>query len=154
LTDKNDMNGIALAIMLLTLCAPVAARECVSPSSLELTAKYFPVVLSGRAVSSRDEVLSDDRGMFSEVVFNVQRLWKGNTPRQIRLYQPITPDRIQFGDAIGVEYVVFARELSAAQRVLYSVPPNVTGLTIDYCASKPASGRDLTPLGKSRMPAA
>ena len=135
----------------MTLCASNAAGECVS-ATFEQAAKAYPIVFAGKALSSVDHV-PGDRGMFSETTFQVERVWKGNPPKQVSLYQPLFAERIDFTGVTGVEYVVFARPLSSDERIRYSVPPNVAAFHVDSCVSKPTIKGDVASLGKSYPPA-
>jgi hypothetical protein len=139
------------AVLLLSLGIPVAARECIS-STFTQAAKVYPFVLLGRAVTSKDDSVPGYRGAFSVAEVEVRQVWKGTVGKQVRLYQHFTAERIDFENAIGVDFVIFARALTAEELTLYSVPPNIVALAVDYCASKPAAGQDLTSLGKSRPP--
>ena len=134
----------------MALCASNAAGECVS-ATFEQAAKVYPIVLAGRAVSSRDH-FPGDRGAFSETIFQVERVWKGSPPKHVSLYQPFTHDRIDFTGVVGVEYVVFARPLTSEERARYSVASEVDAFHVDYCVSKPAIKGDLASLGKSYPP--
>src|SRR5688500_12075157 len=70
-TDTNDMTRLVVcgSVLLLCLCVPVAARECIL-ATLTQAAKPYPFVLLGRVATSTDHVLVD-RGGFSVIEVDV-----------------------------------------------------------------------------------
>ena len=143
------MPRIAVVTLAMTLCASNVAGECVG-MTFEQSAKFFPIVLAGKAISSGDRALANGRGMVSDTTFQVERVWKGDVPKQINLYQRVTADSIDFADVIGVEYIVFAKPLTADERISYSVPPDVAAFDVNFCLSQPASKGNV--MGKSYPP--
>jgi hypothetical protein len=143
---------LCAAVVILSLCGPVAGRECAFVTFAQ-AAKVYPFVLLGRAVTSKNEIVRGNRGMYSVIEFEVRQVWKGTTTKRIRLYQTLSAEHMHFEKTLGVDFVIFARPLTDKELAFYSGPPNTDALTADYCASKPAAGQDLTSLGQSRPPA-
>ena len=93
-----------------------SARDCGS-STFELAAVASPVVVRGRPITTRHDIAVGKLPFglsagFSVTTFAVQRVWKGNVPSTIHLYQMISSESLDMTKHTGVDFMVFAQELT------------------------------------------
>jgi hypothetical protein len=118
----------------------------------DLALKELPIALMGRPSASRDVILPNEQGMYVETTFDVERVFKGSSPKLVRLYEMATAERIRFDRAIGEPFIIFATELTKLDREKFAVPTTVRAFLVNHCASKPAKSHDLSPLGSGQPP--
>jgi hypothetical protein len=114
---------------------------------------HSDVVFLGRVVAARYEITKETGVTHSVLTVAVEQLWKGTTSKQIQFFQPLIAGGINFQEAIGVEYVIYAKALTPELRVRYNLSPTgPSGYIADNCWSEPSRLVDLKALGPSRPP--
>jgi hypothetical protein len=133
---------------------PLLGLECVETPLATAIAKS-DIVLHGRVTATRWALLSATSATHSVVTIEVRALWKGSTPKQIHLYQPIIGGGIDYHRAIGDEFVIFGQALTP-QRVahMFTLNPAIdpSGFIAFECITKHVSAGLLRELGEGRLP--
>jgi hypothetical protein len=148
--------GAACIIGFVMLAAPrpLLGLECLEIPLATAIAKS-DIVLHGRVTATRWALLSPITATHSVVTIEVRALWKGSTPRQIHLYQPIILGGIDYHHAIGEEFVIFGQALTpqrVAQAFSLNPPIDQSGFTAFECITKRVSPGLLRELGEGRLP--
>ena len=129
-----------------------SARDCGS-ATFELAAAASPVVIRGRPVATRHDVAVGQIPFdFTVTIFAVQSVWKGDVPSTVHLYQPGGYDSLNMTKYTGVDFMVFAQELTQDQWNAFLPPRDIVALLMNYCVSKPTREGSVAALGPSRPP--
>src|SRR5688572_32669031 len=101
---------VCVSIAVLLWPITTSGRDCGS-STFALAAAASPVVVRGRPVATRHDIAVGRLPFgFSVTIFAVQRVWKGDVPSTIHLYQMISSESLDMTKQTGVDFMVFAQE--------------------------------------------
>lgn len=145
---------LVLCAILLVAAASPAGAECVG-FSLKHYKRHADLVFSGtiREIQQLDSIRT-------VVTFDVDRVWKGDVGRQIRLHQVVESiDSFRFvGATVGSKYLVFATRLDSRQRQAFKLSENQDTFGVPICGGGThklgANDTMLRQLGPGREPAA
>jgi hypothetical protein len=146
----------ALSIVCMSIAVFVwpnaASARCV-PLPFQVQAAHSPVVVRGRPVATRREVAVGDPPVgFTVTILAVERVWKGQVPSTVHLYQPIDHDFLDMTKYIGVDFVVFGEALTSDERKRFFPSEGIVALSISPCTSKSVREGNVGALGPSRPP--
>lgn len=142
--------GLAVLATLLYSPRPASASCLPNPFTVQEERERAEVVFSGKVVSLQPVRTSTSPG--SAVVFDVDRVWKGDVGESITLMQYITSVDYSFEE--GQEYLVFAaREAVMGEtRGLSAIPCGNTAPLSDAQADIKELGAGHPPAGSSQSP--
>jgi hypothetical protein len=146
--------AFSLVCVSIVLLRPItaSARDCGS-TTFELAAAASPIVIRGKPVVTRHDIAAGKVPFeFTVTIFAVQSVWKGRVPSTVHLYQPIGADSLDMTKYSGVDFMVFAQELTRDLWNAYLPRQDIDALMLNYCLSKPVRDGSIAPLGPSRPP--
>ena len=150
------MRSIICTVVVFAAMTGRVSAECTT-APITSYVRDAEIVLLGRIDAARWTYVDRDTVDGTIVNVTVKTLWKGSTPRQIELRQPLEVHLPDFMAGVGQDIVLFVRRLTPERplrpRDASATRPTVTdGYTAESCASRFAGDVDLSVLGTGRPP--
>jgi hypothetical protein len=151
-TMRAPFSIVCLLITVFLRPITASARDCGS-ATFELAAARSPIVVRGRPVVTRHDIAVGQIPFgFTVTLFAVQSVWKGDLPSTVHLYQPRGLHSVDMTQYTGVDFMVFAQELTQELSNAFLPPRDIVALLMNYCVSKPTREGSVARLGPSRPP--